>query len=220
MSKNRVFKPKSENQSKYIRSMVENDMVFCVGPPGSGKTACSVGLAIQYLFDEKCDRVIIVRPTITADEEYTGGLGYLPGDLQAKTDPHFRPIYDELLTYMTQSTLDRAIREDRIEIGPLDYMRGRTFHNAFVLLDEAQNCSYKLIKMFTTRLGRNSKMVISGDIDQYDRRSESGLDIWYNQIVTELKGVGRIELEKCDIVRHSLVSAILTVTEEYERTLK
>jgi phosphate starvation-inducible PhoH-like protein len=216
----RVFKPKSDNQSDFIRLMVENDLVFCVGPSGSGKTACTVGLAMQYFLEEKCDRIIIIRPSLTADEEFTGGLGFLPGDLKAKTDPHFRPIYDELLTYLDKSELDKYIRDDLIEIATLDYMRGRTFHNAFVLLDEAQNCSYKLIKMITTRLGKSSKMVISGDTDQYDRRGESGLDVWFNNISMGLNGVGRMKLEKCDIVRHPLVSAILTATEEYERSLK
>ena len=181
-------------------------------------TACSVGLAVEYLFDNKCKRIIITRPIVGTDEEYSDGIGFLPGEIRAKIDPYFRPIYDELLTYMDKDTLERAFLEDRIEMGPLDFMRGRTFHNAFVLLDEAQNCSYKQIKMFTTRLGRSSKMVISGDIDQFDRRGDSGLDIWYNNVITDLNGVGRVKLDKGDIVRHHLVSAILTSTENYENS--
>ena len=216
----RVFKPKSENQSDFIRLMVENDIVFCVGPPGSGKTACTVGLAMQYFLEEKCDRIIIIRPSLTADEDFTGGLGFLPGDLKAKTDPHFRPIYDELLTYLDRRELDKYIREDLIEIATLDYMRGRTFHNAFVLLDEAQNCSYNGIKMIVTRLGKSSKMVISGDTNQYDRRGESGMSCWFDDLSPNINGIGRMQLEKCDIVRHPLISAILTATEEYERSLK
>lgn len=179
-------------------------------------TACSVGLAVEHLLENKCHRIIVTRPIVGTDEEHSEGIGFLPGDIKEKTDPYFRPIYDELLTYMDSDTLDRAIREDRIELSPLDFMRGRTFHNAFVLLDEAQNCSYKQIKMFTTRLGSNSKMVISGDIDQYDRRGESGLDEWYNGVIPGLNGVGRVELSKEDIVRHPLVSAILTASEKYE----
>jgi phosphate starvation-inducible PhoH-like protein len=216
----RVFKPKSENQSNYVRMIVENDLTFCIGPAGSGKTSVCVGIAMGHLLNNKCDQIIITRPTIGTDEEYSKGIGFLPGSLRDKMDPYLRPIYDEMLTYIDKHSLEQALYDETIEIAPLDFMRGRTFHNAFVIMDEAQNCSYQQIKMFVTRLGKSSRMVINGDIDQFDRKGHCALDEWFNDIIPEINGIGRIELDKGDIVRHSLVSAILTATEEYERSLK
>lgn len=216
----RVFKAKGKNQTEYVRSIIENDVTFAIGPAGSGKSCVAVGIAMSYLLDNKCDRIIIARPIVGTDEEYSKGVGYLPGDLRDKLDPYMRPMYDEILTYIDKSRLEEAIKDNIIEMVALDFCRGRNFHNSFVILDESQNCSYNQIKMFVTRLGRSSKMVINGDLEQHDRRGKSGMDVWYEHIIPNITGIGMVELEKCDIVRHELVSAILTATEEHERGLK
>lgn len=205
----RQFKPKTMNQGKYIRAVVENDIVFCSGPAGSGKTACAVGIAVEHFMEGKVDRIIVTRPTVGTDEDYGGGLGYLPGDIRDKMDPYLRPIYDELLTYLERSKVEELISKEVLEIAPLDFMRGRTFHSAFVIMDEAQNASYNQLKMFTTRLGSRSKMIINGDIDQHDRRGICALQQWINTIVNDIEGIGVVQLDRTDIVRHPLVSAIL-----------
>lgn len=213
----RKFTPKSENQEDYIRSIVENDIVFCTGPAGSGKTACAVGLAVEYLMMDKVSRIIVTRPTIGTDEDYTGGIGYLPGDILEKMDPYLRPIYDEVKTYVDQYTLKDWLHKEVLEIAPLDFMRGRTFHNAFVIMDEAQNATHNQLKMFTTRLGRSSKMVINGDIQQHDRyHSKCALKDWITNIVPRVNGVGLVKLDKMDIIRHPLVGDILTSVENFE----
>lgn len=206
----RQFKPKSRNQAEYIRSMIEHDMVFCTGPAGSGKTACAVGLAIEHYMDGKVDKIVVTRPTIGTDD-YDRGLGFLPGDIREKMDPYLRPIYDELHTYIGKSFTEKLIRDEDIEIAPLDFMRGRTFHSSFVIMDEAQNATHSQLKMFTTRMGSRSKMVVNGDIDQHDRYGQDcALDKWLNNIVNDVNGVGVVYLDHSDIVRHKLVSAILT----------
>lgn len=210
----RTFKAKSSNQTEYIRAIYDNDMVFCIGPAGSGKTACAIGTAVS-LFDQNIvQKIILTRPTITVDDE--DKIGFLPGDIDDKMAPYLRPMYDELLTYYDTNLLKRMRHEDALEIEPLQYLRGRTFHNAVIILDEAQNATHSQLKMLTTRLGRSSKMIINGDISQYDRRGACQLDIWYNKIINDLVGVGRIELDKTDIVRHKLVSAIIGRCDEYE----
>lgn len=216
---NRTFKPKSQNQAEYVRSIIENDIVFCCGPAGSGKTACSVGLAVEHLLHGKVEKIIITRPTIGTDEEYSEGIGFLPGDMLEKMDPYLRPIYDEVKTYVGNDMMKRWLYEEILEVAPLDFMRGRTFHNAFVIMDEAQNATHNQIKMFTTRLGNSSKMVVNGDIKQHDRRSqECALHTWMNEIINKVSGIGVIRLEKTDIVRNKIVSDILTSAEEYEKT--
>jgi len=210
----REFKAKGKNQAEYIRAIYDNDMVFCIGPAGSGKTACAIGTAIN-LFEQKiCPKIILARPTVLADEG--DSLGFLPGDVEHKMAPFLRPMYDELNTYYDKNTLKKMIENEDIEITPLQYLRGRTFHNTVVILDEAQNATYKQLKMITTRLGRSSKMIINGDVDQHDRRGVSDLNIWFDEIIVKVPGIGRCKLEREDIVRHKLVSAIVGVTDEYE----
>ena len=212
----RQFKPKSDNQHNYIRAMIENDIVFCVGPPGSGKTAVAVGLAVERFLNGDVEKIIVTRPTIGTDEDGDRGLGYLPGDIRDKMDPYLRPIFDELLTYMSKDSVEKAIYEGLIEIAPLDFMRGRTFHDSFVIMDEAQNVTHNQMKMFTTRLGSRSNMVINGDVDQHDRKGDCALDTWINYIINDVRGIAVVELEHSDIVRHQLVSAIVNKVKEYE----
>lgn len=217
----REFKPKSQNQSDYVRAIVENDLTICIGCPGAGKTACSVGVGIGWFMEGKYDRLIITRPAVGADEENDKGLGFIPGDIRDKMDPFLRPIFDELNTYLDKSTLEKFMHEQKIEIAPLYYCQGRTFHNSYVIVDEAQNASYQQLKMITTRLGSRSKMVISGDVNQHNRPwKRSGLDVWVNEIVKDMEGVAVCKLEKIDIVRHKLVGQILDRTESYEEKLK
>jgi len=219
---NREFRPKTDNQAEYIRTIVEQDITVCIGVAGSGKTACAVGLAMEYLALNKCKRIIISRPTIIADDgDNNRGLGFLPGDILDKMDPFLRPILDELYTYMSKSDIDKLIKEQIIEITPLDYMRGRNFHDSFVILDEAQNATYKQIKMLTTRLGSRSKIVVNGDIEQHDRSKNSGLYEWlFDAGFAEDDNFGFCELDESDIIRHPLVKHIIVRTRNYENSKK
>ncbi len=177
----RQFKPKGQNQIEYIRAIIENDIVFCSGPAGSGKTACAVGIAIDHFMEGKVKKIIVTRPTIGTDDDR--GLGFLPGAIREKMDPYLRPIYDELATYLDSYRVEELIRSEQIEIAPLDFMRGRTFHDAFVIMDEAQNATHKQLEMVTTRLGSRSKMIINGDTTQHDRHGACALINWVNFIV-------------------------------------
>lgn len=166
----REFKPKSEHQADYIRAMAEHDMVFCIGPAGSGKTACAVGQAVRYFIDDDhpIKKLILIRPTIGTDEDrIDDGIGFLKGDMLEKMSPFIRPLTDELLTYIDRNTLRNYLEQDIIEVLPLYYARGRTFHKSFVIVDECQNASFNQIQMITTRLGSKSKMVLNGDMDQH-----------------------------------------------------
>lgn len=181
-------------------------------------TACAIGLAVSHLCEGKKSKIIITRPTVGTDEDGSKGIGYLPGDIKEKMDPYLRPIFDELNTYFTKHEVDNMIRQDVIEIAPLYYMRGRTFHDAFVILDEAQNATHVELKMITTRLGRKSKLVINGDVNQFDRRfKKCPLKVWISEIINEILGIGVIELQAMDIVRHPIVSAILHKVENFEK---
>lgn len=175
-------------------------------------TACAVGLAVTSWLDGGYDKIVITRPTIATDEKEGGrGIGYLPGDIKEKMDPYMRPIYDEMLTYMDKGILVKAMYDGKIEIAPLDFMRGRTFHDSFVIMDEGQNCTSGQLKMFTTRLGSRSKMVVNGDIEQFDRRGDScDLKYWVENIVNNEEGIGVIQLDQSDIIRHPVVSRIIT----------
>lgn len=217
-----VLKPKTDNQEEYIRAMSETDMVFCIGPAGSGKTACAVGLAMEYLKEKKIEKIVVTRPTIGTDEDgWDKGLGYLPGDIRDKMDPYLRPIFDEMLKYIDKPILERMYTQGKIEIAPLTYMRGRTFHNAFVILDEAQNATFKQILMVCTRIGTNSKLVLNGDLDQHDRRGEEcPFEVWVDQIIgPNSERISVVELEEQDIIRHPLVREILSKVENFEKSL-
>jgi phosphate starvation-inducible PhoH-like protein len=199
-------KARSENQAKMVKESEENDMIFAIGPAGSGKTYTAVALAVRALKAKIVKRIILTRPAVEAGEN----LGFLPGDLKEKLDPYLQPLYDALRDMLSQQKLESLIQQGVIEIAPLAFMRGRTLDNAFVILDEAQNTSMEQLKMFLTRMGRNSKFIITGDITQIDlpKNQTSGL-LPAIERLRNIKGIAIIELQACDIVRHRLVSKII-----------
>ena len=197
---------RSENQAKMVKESEKNDMIFAIGPAGSGKTYTAVALAVRALKAKIVKRIILTRPAVEAGEN----LGFLPGDLKEKLDPYLQPLYDALRDMLSQQKLESLIQQGVIEIAPLAFMRGRTLDNAFVILDEAQNTSMEQLKMFLTRMGRNSKFIITGDVTQIDlpKNQLSGL-LPTIERVKHIKGIAVIELQACDIVRHKLVSKII-----------
>lgn len=199
-------KARSENQAKMVKESESNDMLFAIGPAGSGKTYTAVALAVRALKAKIVKRIILTRPAVEAGEN----LGFLPGDLKEKLDPYLQPLYDALRDMLSQQKLESLIQQGVIEIAPLAFMRGRTLDNAFVILDEAQNTSMEQLKMFLTRMGRNSKFIITGDVTQIDlpKNQISGL-LPTIERVQHIKGIAVIELQACDIVRHRLVSKII-----------
>jgi phosphate starvation-inducible protein PhoH and related proteins len=200
------IKPKSVNQQKLVQLVKENDLVFALGPAGTGKTYISVALAVRALKNKWVKKIIITRPAVEAGEN----LGFLPGDLKEKIDPYLRPIYDALNDMLPFEKLKYYMEREIIEIAPLAYMRGRTLNNAFILLDEAQNTTPMQMKMFLTRMGPESKMIITGDATQIDlpTRQQSGLKD-AARILSNVKGIGFIELSEKDVVRHRLVRDII-----------
>ena len=203
-------KARSENQAKMVKESEKNDMIFAIGPAGSGKTYTAVALAVRALKAKVVRRIILTRPAVEAGEN----LGFLPGDLKEKLDPYLQPLYDALRDMLSQQKLESLIQQGVIEIAPLAFMRGRTLDNAFVILDEAQNTSMEQLKMFLTRMGRNSKFIITGDVTQIDlpKNQLSGL-LPTIEKVKHIKGIAIIELQSCDIVRHKLVSKIIEALE-------
>ena len=199
-------KARSENQAKMVKESETNDMLFAIGPAGSGKTYTAVALAVRALKAKIVKRIILTRPAVEAGEN----LGFLPGDLKEKLDPYLQPLYDALRDMLSQQKLESLIQQGVIEIAPLAFMRGRTLDNAFVILDEAQNTSMEQLKMFLTRMGRNSKFIITGDVTQIDlpKNQISGL-LPTIERVQHIKGIAVIELQACDIVRHRRVSKII-----------
>ncbi len=206
-----IIKPKTPNQQKLVEAATKNDLVFALGPAGTGKTYISVALAVRALKNKEVKKIIITRPAVEAGEN----LGFLPGDMKEKIDPYLRPIYDALDDMIPAEKL-KFYQENRvIEIAPLAYMRGRTLHNAFILLDEAQNTTPMQIKMFMTRMGPNSKVIITGDASQIDlpRNQRSGL-IDARETLKGIKGIGFVELEAADVVRHRLVREIINAYDK------
>jgi phosphate starvation-inducible PhoH-like protein len=207
----RQLKPKTENQAKYIRAMVEADVTICTGPAGTGKTTIAVGLACQYLVENKVSKIIVTRPVVESGK----GLGFLPGTFQDKIHPYLVPIFEEMNLYLSKDAVEKLLKENLIEICPLEYMRGRNFHNSFIILDEAQNATYQQIKMLITRMGSRSKCVINGDIEQTDLpHSISGALEECVDRLDNLKGVSIVELERCDIIRNKIISSILERLED------
>jgi phosphate starvation-inducible PhoH-like protein len=200
------IKVKTVNQQKLVQSVKDNDLVFALGPAGTGKTYISVALAIRALKNKQVKKIIITRPAVEAGEN----LGFLPGDLKEKIDPYLRPIYDALNDMVPFEKLKFYMEREVIEIAPLAYMRGRTLNNAFILLDEAQNTTPMQMKMFLTRMGPESKMIVTGDTSQIDlpHNQRSGLKEAV-RILNETKGIGFIELNERDVVRHKLVRDII-----------
>jgi phosphate starvation-inducible protein PhoH and related proteins len=205
-TKGSPIKPKSVNQQKLVQSVRDNDLVFALGPAGTGKTFISVALAVRALKNKLVKKIIITRPAVEAGEN----LGFLPGDLKEKIDPYLRPIYDALNDMVPFEKLKYYMEREIVEIAPLAYMRGRTLNNAFILLDEAQNTTPMQMKMFLTRMGPESKMIVTGDASQVDlpKNQNSGLKEAV-RILNEVKGIGMVQLSAKDVVRHKLVRDII-----------
>ncbi|MHB8674967.1 MAG: PhoH family protein [Candidatus Acidiferrales bacterium] len=204
---------KSSNQRRYMEALEQYDMVFAIGPGGTGKTYLAVAMAASALLTKQVNRIILVRPAVEAGER----LGFLPGTLQEKVDPYMRPLYDALHDMLEADKLERFLEKDIIEVAPLAFMRGRTLNDSFVILDEAQNTTSEQMKMFLTRLGFNSKAVITGDVTQIDLPSErrSGL-VEALDVVGKIEGIAIIHFDERDVVRHNLVQRIIKAYEEYD----
>lgn len=209
------IKPKTLGQKRYLDSIKRHDIVFGIGPAGTGKTYLAMAKAVQSLKNKEVNRIILTRPAVEAGES----LGFLPGDLQEKVDPYLRPIYDALFDILGSDSFGRYMEKGLIEIAPLAYMRGRTLDSSYVILDEAQNTTNEQMKMFLTRLGFGSKAIITGDITQIDlaKGKESGLRT-ITKILDNVKGIDFIFLTKNDIVRHPLVQRIIEAYDRYEST--
>jgi len=209
-----TIKPKTINQQKLVYAVYDNDLVFALGPAGTGKTYISVALAVKALKNKQVKKIIITRPAVEAGET----LGFLPGDLKEKLDPYLRPIYDALFDMVPSEKLRYYMENNVIEIAPLAYMRGRTLNNAFILLDEAQNTTPSQIKMFLTRMGPNSKVIVTGDTSQIDlpKKQKSGL-VESVQILKNVEGIGFIELTGKDVIRHKIVKNIISAYEKHEK---
>ena len=207
----RAIAPKTQGQRDYLQAIAANDIVVGIGPAGTGKTYLAVAKAVEALARKRVKRIILARPAVEAGES----LGFLPGDLQAKVDPYLRPLYDALEDMMPHDRVQRALETRTIEIAPLAYMRGRTLADAFIILDEAQNATGAQMKMFLTRLGVNSKTVVTGDKTQIDlpRREESGL-VQVERVLPGIEGIAFCYLHETDVVRHRLVREIIRAYAE------
>src|SRR6059058_5223924 len=207
--------PKGANQRHYMEEIEKHDMVFATGPGGTGKTYLAVAMAVSALLTKQVNRIILARPAVEAGER----LGFLPGTLQQKIDPYMRPLYDALYDMLDADKLERFLEKGIIEVAPLAFMRGRTLNDSFVILDEAQNTTSEQMKMFLTRLGFNSKAVITGDITQVDLPSgrRSGL-IEAIEVVGKVEGISFVYFTERDVVRHSLVQRIIRAYEEYDNS--
>ena len=212
-SKGRPIKPKTIGQKKYIESVLKNTITIGVGPAGTGKTYLAVAAAVAAFRERKVNRIILTRPAVEAGER----LGFLPGDLQSKVDPYLRPLYDALFDMLGAETYQKYLERGNIEVAPLAYMRGRTLDDSFIILDEAQNTSCEQMKMFLTRMGFNSKMVITGDVTQIDLPADkmSGLKQAV-RVLKDVEGIGICELTDQDVVRHVMVQRIIKAYADYE----
>ena len=212
-AKGRPIKPKTIGQKEYIASVLKNTITIGVGPAGTGKTYLAVAAAVQAFRDKQVNRIILTRPAVEAGER----LGFLPGDLQSKVDPYLRPLYDALFDMLGAETYQKYLERGNIEVAPLAYMRGRTLDDSFIILDEAQNTSREQMKMFLTRLGFGSKIVITGDVTQIDLPDgkASGLKEAM-RVLKSVEGIGICELTNADVVRHVMVQRIVEAYEKYE----
>ena len=213
-SRGKAVRCKTLGQKRYIEALKKNDLVIGVGPAGTGKTYLAVAMAVLAYKNKEIDRIILTRPAVEAGEK----LGFLPGDLQNKVDPYLRPLYDALQEFLGMETYKSLTERGVIEVAPLAYMRGRTLNNAYIILDEAQNCSNEQMKMFLTRFGEGSRVVVTGDVTQIDlpREKKSGL-IHALDVLKDVEGVAIAHLSHKDVVRHELVQRIIKAYERYER---
>lgn len=201
-----IIRARTVNQQRMVDLYEKNDLLFAVGPAGSGKTYTAIALAVRALKEKQVRRIILTRPAVEAGEK----LGFLPGDMKEKLDPYLQPLYDALNDMIPPARLMKSMEEGIVQIAPLAYMRGRTLDNAFVILDEAQNTTLPQIKMFLTRMGRNARFIVTGDVTQIDlpRKSDSGL-VRTMELLRGVEGIGIVEFDKRDIVRHPLVKRIV-----------
>ena len=205
------LKPKSRNQAEYLKSLYRSDVVFCSGPAGSGKTAIAVACACQFLVEKKVEKIVIARPTIEAGK----GLGHLPGTYTAKIQPYLIPVLEEMHKYLAPEVIRLLRNSNTIELCPLEFMRGRNFHHSFMILDEAQNATYEQIKMFITRMGKESKAILNGDPAQSDlyENQRGGFDFCMDRL-TDVEGISVCKLEGNDIVRNDIIARILNKLSE------
>ena len=213
-NRGKPIKAKTIGQKRYVKAIKDNTVVLGLGPAGTGKTFLAVAMAVEALRDKSVTRIILTRPAVEAGER----LGFLPGDLQSKIDPYLRPLYDALFEMLGAENYQRYIEKGTIEIAPLAYMRGRTLDDSFIILDEAQNTTPEQMKMFLTRLGFNSKAVVTGDLSQTDLPvgKKSGLYI-AKRVLKDIEGIGIYEFSERDVVRHHLVRRIISAYDKYER---
>ena len=213
-SRGRQVKCKTLGQKRYVQALKQNELVFGIGPAGTGKTYLAVAMAVLAFKNKEVDRIILTRPAVEAGEK----LGFLPGDLQSKVDPYLRPLYDALQEFLGLETYRQLTERGAIEVAPLAYMRGRTLNSAYIILDEAQNCSVEQMKMFLTRFGEGSRVVVTGDITQIDLPHErkSGL-IHALDVLSDVEGVSIVRLTHKDVVRHELVQRIICAYERFEK---
>ncbi|MCP4583511.1 MAG: PhoH family protein [candidate division Zixibacteria bacterium] len=217
LTTHQTIKPRTIGQNEYVQAIEKNDLVFSIGPAGTGKTYLAVAMAVMAFKQKSVNRIILTRPAVEAGES----LGFLPGDIRAKVDPYLRPLYDALHDMIEAEKIKRLIELGQIEIAPLAFMRGRTLNSSFVILDEAQNTSYNQMKMFLTRLGMGSKAVVTGDITQIDLEDKSKSSLpKVGRIVSNIKGVSFVKLTRKDVVRHRLVQQIIHAYEKYEKHKK
>ena len=216
-TKGRPVKPKTLGQEKYVQAIRDNTIVIGVGPAGTGKTYLAVAMAVSAFRAKEVNRIILTRPAVEAGEK----LGFLPGDLQQKVDPYLRPLYDALFDMLGAENFQRYQEKGNIEVAPLAYMRGRTLDDSFIILDEAQNTTTEQMKMFLTRLGFNSKMVVTGDITQIDLPDgkRSGL-VEITKILKNIEDIKTVKFSEKDVVRHKLVQDIIKAYEKYEEAKK
>lgn len=212
-ARGKIIRPKTLGQKKYVDAIKKNSIVFGVGPAGTGKTYLAVALAVYALKNHEIDKIILTRPAVEAGEK----LGFLPGDLSEKVDPYLRPLFDALQEMMGQDAYAKHIERGSIEIAPLAYMRGRTLSNSFIILDEAQNTTREQMKMFLTRMGENSRIVVTGDVTQIDlpKNVKSGL-IDALDVLKDVEGIEIVRLSAKDVVRHELVTRIIQAYEKAE----
>jgi phosphate starvation-inducible PhoH-like protein len=208
------LKPRSENQKQYIRNIAENVITFCQGVAGSGKTHIAVGMALEYLLDDKVKKIIITRPVVESGEK----IGYLPGTAEEKLHPYLLPLLDEVNHFIPSAKYASLKTNNKIEIVPLGLMRGRNFHNAFIVADECQNASYDQLKMLLTRIGTNSKMVLTGDVSQSDLHRHMQGGFWsMTHALADIEGIAVARLEATDIVRNPIIGKIIGRLDNYEK---